>query len=252
MVLQRPNIPSPSEDEDLDEELDLPVFPPCDLDSDEPELETTLHLKQLILLITCLEWLWDDQQDFFVGGNLTIYYKQEQLEGRKFRGPDFFVVLDTERRPRRSWMVWAEGGKYPNLIIELLSDGTARSDRETKKQIYQDIFRTPEYFWFHPETLEFKGFRLSYRQYEEIPPNDRGWRWSEELQLFLGVMNEQLRFFKPDGELVLTPTEAANRAQQEAETERQRAETERQRAEIERQRAETLLQKLREAGIEPE
>lgn len=23
-----------------------------------------------------------------------------------FRGPDFFVVLDTERRPRPSWVVW--------------------------------------------------------------------------------------------------------------------------------------------------
>jgi Uma2 family endonuclease len=43
----------------------------------------------------------------------------------------------------------------------------------TKKPIYQDIFRTPEYFWFHPETPEFKGFRLSYRQNGEIPPRDR-------------------------------------------------------------------------------
>jgi hypothetical protein len=40
-----------------EEDLELPVCPPGDLESDEPSLESTLHLKQLILLITCLEWL---------------------------------------------------------------------------------------------------------------------------------------------------------------------------------------------------
>jgi hypothetical protein len=34
------------------------VWPPNDLDSDEPPLETTLHLQQMMLLLNCLHWLW--------------------------------------------------------------------------------------------------------------------------------------------------------------------------------------------------
>jgi Uma2 family endonuclease len=32
------------------------IFPPGDLYSDEPPWETDLHLRQMILLIQCLEW----------------------------------------------------------------------------------------------------------------------------------------------------------------------------------------------------
>jgi len=50
------------------------VFPPGDLYSDEPPLETYLHLQQLILLLTCIDWVWRDRTDYFAAGNLTIYY----------------------------------------------------------------------------------------------------------------------------------------------------------------------------------
>lgn len=80
------------------------VFPPSDLLSDEPPLETELHLRQMVLLIQCLEWWWRDRQDFYACGNLTIYYSPRQRKS-EFRGPDFFVVLGTERKTRRSWVV---------------------------------------------------------------------------------------------------------------------------------------------------
>jgi Uma2 family endonuclease len=119
------------------------IFPPGDLYSDEPPLETELHLRQIILLLKCLEWLWRDRNDFYVAGNLTIYYSPHQRKSEDFRGPDFFVVLGTERKTRKSWVVWEENGKYPNVIIEILSPKTADTDKGFKKQLYQDTFRTP-------------------------------------------------------------------------------------------------------------
>jgi Uma2 family endonuclease len=192
---------------------ETPVFPSSDLYSDEPPLETYLHLRQLILLLTSLDWLWRDRNDYFAAGNLTIYYSPHQRKSEDFRGPDLFVVLGTERKPRKSWVVWEEEGKYPNVVIELLSDSTAKTDRGLKKQIYQDIFRTPDYFWFGPDSLEFEGFHLVDGQYEPIEPNSQGWRWSVQLQLFLGVQEQHLRFFTPDGQLVLTPEETATAAE---------------------------------------
>ncbi len=39
------------------------IFPPGDLYSDEPPLETDLHRLQMTLLIQCLEWLWQNRSD---------------------------------------------------------------------------------------------------------------------------------------------------------------------------------------------
>ena len=117
------------------------IFPPSDLLSDEPPLESYLHLQQLLLLLKCLDWYWQERNDYFAAGNLTIYYSDRQRKSEQFRGPDFFVVLGTERKPRQSWMVWEEEGKYPNIIVELLSPSTADTDRGLKKQIYQIFSR---------------------------------------------------------------------------------------------------------------
>jgi len=219
------------------------VFPPGDLYSDEPPLETHLHVQQMLLLIKCLDWLWRDRSDYFATGNLTVYYSPRQRKSEDFRGPDFFVVLDTERKPRKSWVVWEEEGKYPNIIIELLSDSTAKTDRGLKKEIYQDIFRTPDYFWFDPDSLEFKGFHLLDGIYHDLQPNEQGHLWSQQLNFYLGIHNRQLRFFAPDGQLMPTPEESAQAAEAMAEAERQRAEAE-------RQRNQKLAAKLRELGVD--
>ncbi|HCV31699.1 MAG TPA: hypothetical protein DGO89_16880 [Microcoleaceae bacterium UBA9251] len=201
------------------------------IESDEPEMESSLHYVQLSLLVACLEWLWRDKNDFFIGANLTVYYSEQQLRNRDFRGPDFFLIRNTQKRPRRSWVVWQEDGKYPDIIIELLSESTAKVDRNEKKILYQNRFRTPEYFWFNPEDLEFAGFRLVGQEYQAIVANESGRLWSDILELYLGIYEGKLRYFTLDGQLVPTPEEAALQAQQ---------------------RAERLADQLRALGIEPE
>ena len=193
---------------------DTIVFPPSDLWSDEPPLESDLHLRQIILFLQSLEHLWRNRTDFYAAGNLTIYFSPENIKSRDFRGPDFFVVLGTERRPRKSWVVWGEGGKYPNIIIEILSDSTADVDRGLKKQLYQDVFRTPDYFWFDPESLEFQGFHLVDGTYYPLAPNPQGYLWSQQLGLFLGIYQQKLRFFTPEGKLVPSPEEEVARAEE--------------------------------------
>ncbi|MGD1897256.1 MAG: Uma2 family endonuclease [Phormidesmis sp.] len=220
------------------------VFPPGDLYSDEPQLETYLHLQQMVLLLNCLDWLWKDRTDYFSAGNLTVYYSPRQRKSEDFRGPDFFVVLDTEKRPRKSWVVWEEDGKYPNIIIELLSTSTAKTDRGLKKQLYQDSFRTPDYFWFDPDSLEFEGFHLVDGTYEALVPNPEGHLWSQQLGLYLGVYEQALRFFTPDGALVPSTNELAASAQQQVKSVQQQVE-------LERQQKEKLAAKLRELGVDP-
>jgi Uma2 family endonuclease len=194
-----------------------------------------LHREQIDLLIRLLKYWWQDRPDFYISGNLTVYYNEQQLKSQDFRGPDIFIVLDTEKKDRRSWVLWEEGGKYPNIVIELLSSSTAAVDRGTKKELYQNVWRLPEYYWFHPETLEFAGFRLVKGKYEAIEANDSGRLVSEQLELELGIHDQKLRWFTAAGELIPLPEEV-----------------ERQRAEQERQARQRLEEYLRFQGIDPD
>ena len=229
------------------------IFPKGEFWSNEPPLETYLHLTQIILLLKSLQWLWQDRKDYFAAGNLTIYYSPNQKKSENFRGPDFFVVLGTKwNQKRKSWVVWEEEGKYPNVIIEILSYSTAATDRGEKKQIYQDTFRTPDYFCFDPYTLEFEGFTLISGKYQPIETNEQGCLWSEQLQLYLGIYQDILRSFTSEGEVVPSPEEAASKAENKAIQAENRLIQERQQKELALQENEQLKAKLRELGINPD
>jgi Uma2 family endonuclease len=231
-------------------------WPPTNLYSDEPPLETDFHRNQIDLLIRLLKYWWQDRPDFYISGNLTVYYNEQQLKKRDFRGPDVFIVLGAEKRDRRSWAIWEEGGKYPNVVIELLSSSTATVDRGKKKDLYQDVWRVPNYFWFHPETLEFKGFHLVDGLYEPLAPTDAGWLWSEQLQLFLGIYERQLRYFSAEGQLIPLPEEAERLAKEQERLAREQAELAREQAELAKEQAQQRTQQLaailRSQGIDPD
>jgi Uma2 family endonuclease len=262
--------PSIGDTEAIDSIADGLQWPPTNLYSDEPPLETDFHRNQIDLLIRLLKYWWQDRSDFYISGNLTVYYNQQQLKKRDFRGPDVFVVLGADKKDRRSWAVWEEGGKYPDVVIELLSTATATVDKGAKKDLYQNVWRVPNYFWFHPETMEFAGFHLVDSRYEPLTPTQQGWLWSEPLQLFLGIHEGQLRWFTTEGLLIPLPEEAERQAkeqerqakeqeQQAKEQERQAKEQERQAKEQERQAKEQAQQRvkqledlLRSQGIDPD
>ncbi len=216
------------------------------LDSDEPQMETTLHQGALVMLQTTLDWHWRDRRDYFIGANLSVYYDLDELRRRRFYGPDFFLVRDCSPHPRRSWVVWQEGGRYPDLIVELLSERTADIDRGAKRAHYQNIFRTPEYFWFDPVSLEFEGLRLGAgRVYEPIAPDTAGRRFSEVMDLALGVEDDQLHLYDAAGRRLPSPAEAALAGLDAAAA----AEA---RAAAEHRRAEALAARLRALGIDPD
>ena len=169
------------------------------------------------------------------------------------------MVLNTEWKPRTSWTIWEENDQYPNVIVEVLSPKTARKDKGKKKLLYQNIFRTPEYFYFSPRTLEFQGFRLKNGEYEKLKRNEQGRLWSQELGLCLGVHEGFLRYFEVTGKLVPRPEESAEASEQRAIQFEQRAESEAEMRQIAEQRAESeklarekLAAKLRELNIDPD
>lgn len=193
----------------------------ADLPTEDGEpLESAWHRAEISLLIDSLTQAWEDRTDYYTGGNMFVYYSEEQVRNRDYRGPDFFVVKGVDGTiSREAWIVWQENGRYPDLIIELLSPSTAELDKTTKKQLYERTFRTPEYFGYDPNTQELFGWRLMDGEYILLKKDELGRLWSKELQFWLGLwegkyhsLNELwLRFFDEDGQIVPTAAEAAEK-----------------------------------------
>jgi Putative restriction endonuclease len=145
-----------------------------------------------------------------------------------------FVVLNVDgTRDRQAWIVWEENGRYPDAIVELMSPSTTSIDVGLKKDIYEQTFRTPDYFVFDPfDSNSLQGWHLdANQQYQSLTPNERGWLWCQRLGLWLGTWEGEieskpaiwLRFYDREGNLVLLPEEAAERARQQAEQARRDA-----------------------------
>ncbi len=242
--------------------------PPTDLIFDDGEpMESNRHRIAMNVLIESINHHFRHRRDYFAGGNMFIYYSREQVKNYDFRGPDFFAVLDVEYNPdRQGWVVWEEGGRYPDVIVELMSPSTAKVDKTTKKDIYERTFHTSDYFIFEPFNPDsLQGWHLDLdRGYQELTANEKGWLWCQKLELWLGVTegvinNVQalwLRFYDADENLVLLPAEAAEKQAEEqkhrVEEEKKRAEIEKQRAETAEQRAARLAARLKELGEDPD
>jgi len=111
-------------------------------------METPRHCEQMNLLIDSLKVHWADRRGYYVGGNMFVHFDPENK--RRSRGPDFFLVLDVVDRERKSWVVWQEGMRFPDLIIELFSDTTRAVAKDEKKALYESLFRTAEYYLYDP------------------------------------------------------------------------------------------------------
>jgi len=242
----------------------VPARPPTQhelpYDDGEP-MESDRHYEQMHLLTDSLKLWLGARDDWYVAGNRAVYFSLEQAKNQDFRAPDVIVVAGLEgggRTERLSWVAWEEGGRLPDVVIELLSASTEREDRGRKKAIYERVWRA-EYFTFDPFTHALEGWELGPGGTEYVPKrrDARGDLAVERLGMTLGVRPldcyglppPSLRWILPDGTPLPTPREHMEQERARAEQERARAEQERARAEQERaraDRAEAELAALRE------
>ena len=228
-------------------------------------LESPQHDINPILLRDLLATEWADQRDYAIGGNQFLYFRGAESTRRPlFLGPDFYVTLGVPRGVRKSWLVWQEG-KAPDLIVEFLSEATAKNDRGAKKDEYRKLGVT-EYYYCDPFADEFHGFRLREGSYFEIPPDAGGGIWSnilgfrfvKQLSTYVEIEHDWLRLARADGTLLPTQAELADQnlraAEQQALADLRLAEQHlqavEQQASADRARAALMAERLRAAGLE--
>jgi len=230
----------------------IPLPPNSDnlvYDDGEP-MESARHRQQMVLLIESLEYEWRNRDDFYVGGNMALYFSETQVKKNDFRAPDVFVAMNTTRHERKGWVVWDEG-QAPDVVIELLSESTEHVDRGDKMRIYARALRVPEYFLFDPFSGVLEGYELDSRRlsYVRKQPDEHGRLKCDRLGLLLGKVRgtlwsvdaSWLRWLDREGRVFQLGSEAATGAAERASAadERASAEAERANAEAERANAET-------------
>jgi Uma2 family endonuclease len=248
---------------------------------DGDKMESDWHVVSITLLDELVRNHLGEPKNYFCGGNMFIYYSLEQAKEieeyveaetpkrkPRFKGPDFFLVKGVDgTKPRDSWVVWNEDGRYPDLVVEFISTSTRAKDVDKNVVFYAGVFRVPEYFWFDRRSGELVGYRLTADGYVRIEPDARGWLWSAVLGAYLGVWRgayrgrvwSWLRLWDSEGQLVLTREEreareraAREQAEAQAQQERERAEQAEARAQQLQAELEQLRERLRQQGIEAE
>lgn len=213
--------------------MELPPESQLRVDDGVP-VDTFWHRYQISLLIESVDCHLLPSTDHFTGGNNFIYYTREQwdpeLQDRpEFRGPDFFFVDNvTWTRVRKMWVVWLEHDRYPDVVIELGSPSTKKLDLSIKKDIYEQVFKSAEYYFYDPDKEKLIGWRLKGGDYRPIKPSDKGFMWCKTLGLWLGTWNGTyvartdvwLRFFDENLRVIETFAEQEHRL---AKKQKQRA-----------------------------
>lgn len=250
---------------DLPAVVDDFPYPPDNLpETDGVPLESDWHRLAIALLIESVRWSWRHRNDYYVGGNMFVYFSQQQVRNQDYRGPDFFFVKGVRADvSRETWTIWDEGGRYPDFIIELLSKTTREEDLTTKKELYDRTFHLNQYCCYDPMSKELVGWHRRGGKFEPMVKNEKGWFWIEDMQLWLriwhgdyhGLDADWPRFYSAEGTLLLTRGEdehqlrdaeklRADAERQRAEVANQRAKSEQQRADAERRRADALAAEL--------
>ena len=175
----------------------------------------------------------------FVATDLLVYYREGDNQARV--APDVMVVLGVDGSHRFNYRIWAEGGRVPDFVLEVVSDSKQERDSMEKRTLYAEL-GVREYFRYAPLSRRMAGMGghrlvgevLHEGQWETLPRLGEEQLRSKVLGLDLRVKERgsgggfrELRFVDPiAGEDLRTHAEerqgrirAEHRARKEAERE---------------------------------
>ncbi|NEQ75519.1 MAG: Uma2 family endonuclease [Okeania sp. SIO2C9] len=215
-----------------------------DPDSDgQPMADNTIQFRWITIIHYNLAWLFADNTDIFVAGDL-LWYPVEN--NRKLRqAPDVMVVFGVPKGDRGYYQQWKENNIAPQVVFEILFPGNTPKEME-RKLLFYDRYGVEEYYLYDPPKNSLTGWlrsQLFLERIDEINGFVSPW-----LGIRFELTTETLILYCPDEQ----PFTDYIEVQQQLEMVEEELQKERQEKEIAQERAKRLEQLLREAGIDPE
>ncbi|MER3432575.1 MAG: hypothetical protein C4288_03880 [Leptolyngbya sp. ERB_1_1] len=185
-------------------------------DSDgQPMSDNTKQFRWIVEIKQNLDWLFANDPDVFVAGDLLWY----PIEGRPDirTAPDVMVVFGRPKGDRGSYQQWKEDNIPPQVVFEILSPGNTKIEME-KKLLFYDRHQIQEYYIYDPETNLLNGWQ---RTEEGLDAIEEMANWtSPRLGIRFDLSGEELQIYYPDG----ARFRSFNEINDSLEQERQRAE----------------------------
>ncbi len=171
--------------------LAYPPTPPRgeDLPYDDGEpADSGRHRENMTVLADSLEAHYRDRPDAYVAANMALYFSAAQAIQNDFKAPDVMVILDTHKAERKSWVVWEEDGRTPDVVIELTSPLTEEADRGPKLRTCEGVLGVGSYVVYDPFSLQLDGFQRVRGKYVPVALDADGRLFVSSLGLSLGVV----------------------------------------------------------------
>ena len=191
-----------------------------------PMGETDLHIWWMIRIRDQLKHRYRNDH-VYVGSNLLVYPVKNDPEN--FVVPDVFVVHDCDPGMRNTFRIWDEE-RVPDVVFEITSKSTRKSDEETKPDRYSAM-GVRELILFDP-TRDYlrpslQVMRLTDGEFERLEPDAEGRFVSEVLNVTLHRDGDHLVMLDRDTAApLLTYEEAADAKLAETEQRATAAEAE--------------------------
>ncbi|MGD1808120.1 Uma2 family endonuclease [Dapis sp. BLCC M126] len=232
-------------------------------DSDgQPMADNTVQFRWIMVIYHNLAWLFAENPEVFVAGDLLWYPVQGDNKLRQ--APDIMVAFGVPKGDRGSYQQWKENNIAPQVVFEILSPGNTLKEMSKKLPFY-DNHGVEEYYLYDPQKNDLTGWLRSGSLLDVIDEMN-GWV-SPRLGIRFEVLPEILQLYSPDGQLFADyfqvqqqfneECQAREVAESTLQQERQAREVaesalqqERQAREVSEERTKRLEQLLREAGID--
>ena len=213
-------------------------------DSDgQPTADNTIQFRWITVIHYNLAWLFADNAEVFVAGDLLWYPVEGNNKLRQ--GPDVMVVFGVPKGDRGSYQQWKENNIAPQVVFEILSPGNTPKEVE-RKLLFYDRYGVEEYYVSDPQKNSLTGWLRSELFLERI--DEINGFVSPRLGIRFELTTETLMLYRPDEQTFTDYIEV----QQQLKVAEEELQKERQEKEIAQERAKRLEQLLREAGIDPE
>lgn len=216
------------------------IYPESD---GKPMANNTEQFNWIVAIEQNLEWLFADNSNVFVAGDLFWY----PVEGKPHivNAPDVLVVLGRPKGKRGSYLQWKEDGISPQVVFEILSPGNTKSEME-RKLVFYERYGVEEYYIYNPDNYQFQAWWRGDGGLDVVEIAES--LVSPRLGIRFELSETELKIYRPDGVQFLSYVEI----NQQLEQERQRAEETEAKLIAEQQRNQRLIERLRQMGINPD
>jgi Uma2 family endonuclease len=211
--------------------------------------DNTLQFEWIVTIKGGLEYLFRNDPDVFVAGDL-LWYAVEGNNSIRL-APDAMVVFGRPKGYRGSYRQWEEAGIAPQVVFEVLSPGNTTNEMTNKRQWYAR-YGVEEYYEYDPGHGTLRGWQMEGTTPVEIE-RMQGWV-SPRLGVWFGLEGMDLVLIGPDGKRFQSYLEVTGELDELAVKQAMTAverDLERDGRKAAEEMAARLAARLRELGIDP-